>query len=417
MNTARRIARRRPSLQHQCWMNKELANTAVPLRASATGRDPERAAPRSLSVRLLKSEAEFASLAPDWNHLHAVCDAASVFNSWVWQFNWWKLYGARQPLRILVAWEGDEVVGILALYVQTQRVLGAPVRILRLVGTEGDTHPDDLGPVLAPGCDAQAALALARAALRLPMGDVLLFSDIHPQSRFPQAVERAAGEEGLHGAMGASERIAFAALPASWSEFLGALSRDRRARIRNSRRKLLAAHPDARFFVWQDRAGIDAAVERLAELHRRRWEAAGGSDSFATREYVEFHRAIIRSFLTRGWLRLYCLEIGGAIAAMTYCYRLGNRVFLMQAGFEPDLARFRPGAVLLGYAIEHAIAEGNEVFDFLRGEHRYKDELATGRRDTAFVQIFRRTPAACLYRAYHVQWPALKTRLRSVLGN
>jgi CelD/BcsL family acetyltransferase involved in cellulose biosynthesis len=89
----------------------------------------------------------------------------------------------------------------------------------------------------------------------------------------------------------------------------------------------------------------------------------------------------------------------------------------MQAGFEPGLARFRPGAVLLGYAIEHAIEEGNEVFDFLRGEHRYKDELATGRRDTAFVQIFRRTPAAFLYRVCRVQLPALKTRLRGVLGN
>jgi CelD/BcsL family acetyltransferase involved in cellulose biosynthesis len=67
--------------------------------------------------------------------------------------------------------------------------------------------------------------------------------------------------------------------------------------------------------------------------------------------------------------------------------------------------------VLLGYALEHAIGEGNEVFDFLRGEHRYKDELATGRRETVFVQVFRRTPAALLYRARHVQLPALKARL------
>jgi CelD/BcsL family acetyltransferase involved in cellulose biosynthesis len=414
MKTARRIARRAPSPDHDRSMNKELANTAVPLRASSA--DSGVAAPRPLSVRLLTGEAEFAALAPDWNRLHAVTDAASVFNSWVWQFNWWKLYGGGQPLRILVARDGEEVVGILALYVQTVRVFGARVRILRLVGTEGDTHPDDLGPVLAPGAETQAALALARAALRLPLADVLLFSDIHTQSPFPQAAERAAGAEGLHGAMGASERIVFAALPPSWSEFLAALTSDRRTRIRSARRKLLAAHPEARFFVWEDVAGIDAAVDRLAELHRRRWQAAGGSESFATREYVEFHRAIIRSFLTRGWLRLYCLEVGGAVVAMSYCYRMRNRVFLMQAGFEPALARFRPGAVLLGYAIEHAIAEGNEVFDFLRGEHRYKSELANGRRDTAFVQIFRRTPAALLYRAREVQWPALKARLHGLAG-
>ena len=71
------------------------------------------------------------------------------------------------------------------------------------------------------------------------------------------------------------------------------------------------------------------------------------------------------------------------------CYRLRNRVFCMQAGFDPDFAAVAPGAVLLGYAIEHAIGEGNEVFDFLRGEHMYKNQLANGTRESRYVTAFR----------------------------
>jgi len=50
-------------------------------------------------------------------------------------------------------------------------------------------------------------------------------------------------------------------------------------------------------------AGLDRAVDRLTELHRARWREAGGSASFATSEYVEFHRRTIKSAFPRGWSR------------------------------------------------------------------------------------------------------------------
>src|SRR3954471_9066215 len=121
---------------------------------------------RELAVQFLTSNEEFARLAQEWNRLHASAKAASVFNSWLFQYQWWQVYGADQPLRILVALERGEAVGILALYLQTLTVLGLPVRVLRFVGAGADTHPDDLGPVLAPGKEERVALKLAQAALR-----------------------------------------------------------------------------------------------------------------------------------------------------------------------------------------------------------------------------------------------------------
>jgi len=84
-------------------------------------------------------------------------------------------------------------------------------------------------------------------------------------------------------------------------------------------------------------------------------------------------------------------------------------VYLMQAGFDP--AKANPGRVLLGYALEHAIGEGNVVFDFLRGEHRYKDQLATGHRETQCVRVFHRTGAALAYGLRRIWLPLWKARL------
>src|SRR5438552_13043852 len=247
-----------------------------------------------IAVQFLTTAAEFARLAPEWNRIHGQAAAASVFNSWLWQYQWWQVYGAGQPLRIMVALEHGETVGILALYIQKTSVLGVPVRILRFVGTGADTHPDDLGPVLAPGCEEAVARKLARAALRLSGADVLVLSDIDPQSVFAPALEQAAQEAHRASLSEVSERIAFVDLPRSWPEFLQSMSSDRRTRLKSARKKAAAAHR-LRFFVWDDFAGLDRAVDRLTELHRSRWREAGGSESFATPEYVEFHRRSIKS--------------------------------------------------------------------------------------------------------------------------
>lgn len=376
----------------------------APRHPHAPGRGGE------LVVQFHTSSDAFAGLAPEWNSLHAAARAASVFNSWLFQYQWWQVYGGAQPLRILVALERGETVGILALYIQRVTMLGVPVRVLRFVGSGGDTHPDDLGPVLAPGREEAIALKLARAALRLTGTDVALLTDIDPQSAFAAAMEQAAAEAGRARLSEVSERIAYVDLPGSWEAYLRSLSSDRRNRMKSARRKAQSTH-QVRFFAWQDPARLDQAVDRLVELHRSRWSEAGGSGSFATPEYIEFHRQTMKSALARGWLRLYCLELDGALAAITYCYRFRNRVYLMQAGFDPALAKSNPGKVLLGHALEHAIAEGNAVFDFLKGEHRYKDQLATGYRSTRGVRVFRNTPGGFAYRLRRIWLPQWKARL------
>jgi CelD/BcsL family acetyltransferase involved in cellulose biosynthesis len=365
-----------------------------------------------IAVQFLSTPEEFAALAPEWNALHEQAAVASIFNSWIWQYHWWQVYGAGQPLRLLVALERGATVGILPVYVHTTTALGAPVRVLRFVGTGGDTNPDDLGPLLLPGHEEGAAAALASAALRITQPDVYLFTDIDPESLFRQALMHAAAGSRFTVMADVAERIAFVRLPSAWDAFLKGLPSKRRSGIRCTRAKLLATHPDARFFVWEDSARLDQAIDRLAFLHRKRWQTAGCEHSFASQQYMDFHRGLMHSLMRRGWLRLYCLEIDGELRAINYCYRLRNRVMCMQAGFDPDYARVAPGAALLGYAIEHAIGEGDEVFDFLRGKHMYKDQIANGNRETHYLAFFRPNARALAYRLRHIDLPAWKAKLR-----
>jgi CelD/BcsL family acetyltransferase involved in cellulose biosynthesis len=364
---------------------------------------------KPLRIRVVTSASEFARLSDDWERLQEKAAVTSVFASFDWQYLWWQTYGKEQPLLVLLAMHGDELVGILPLYVQTVPMLRYPVRLLRLIGSGGDTWPDDLGPILAEGYEAEAARELAQEVMRISRWDVLFLTDMDPSSAFTSAVQVASTAAHLECHAEHAERIVYTALPATWEAWLQSMSGDRRYRIRNARKKLHAAH-SARFFVWTDPATLDQGIDRLVHLHHKRWKQAEQSHSFATPEYIGFHRAVMAACLNRDRLRLYCLELSGEIVAMFYFYRFRNRVYLMQSGFDPDHSKVKPGQVLLGHVVEHAIGEGNEVLDFLRGDHQYKEEIATGERKTVNFTALRFRPGALVYRTRRMYLPELKAR-------
>jgi CelD/BcsL family acetyltransferase involved in cellulose biosynthesis len=362
-----------------------------------------------LAVQAVRSEQAFAQLAAEWNRIHEAAAAASPFNAWAWQFEWWRVYGKERRLHILTARRDGELCGVLPLYVETQKTLGLPVRVARLLGSGGDTYPDDLGPIFAPECESEAREALIAAALGSSEWDVLSLEDMDSRLPFGQLVADAAHRRVSR--IG-HEPIAYIDLPATWEAYLASLSRNRRSKLRSQRKKL-HRETAARFHVWTDPAGIDGAFDRFVALHHKRWRSTGQeSESFQTAQYLDFHRSIMRSALRRGALRLYALDIDGAPAAMLYALRFRKSVFIVQSGFDPELSRLRPGLVLLGHAIQHAIEEGNEVFDFLRGEHSYKDHLAAGERETEIVTAARGTLAGRVWHLRHVAVRALKERLR-----
>ncbi|HWA39562.1 MAG TPA: GNAT family N-acetyltransferase [Burkholderiales bacterium] len=376
---------------------------------------PVPAAHAPVTVRTLTSVEDLTALAPCWNALHERAAGASIFNSWIWQYEWWRAYGTGRSLRLLVAESGGEAIGLLPLHLQQERRLGATATIARLVGNGGDTYPDDLGAILAPGHEEAAARALAQAALAIPGVDVLRLLDMEPGTPFPAAMEAAARAAGLSATRAPAERIVYINLPETWEAYLASVTGHRRRHIRGARKKLNAERR-VRFLVWDDAGRLGEAFQRLSVLHHRRWRAAGEeSGSFQTPQYLGFHEAVMRSLLARGWLRLYCLEVDDEIVAMLYAYRFRKGIYVMQAGFDPGLAKWRIGQVLLNYSLEHAIGEGDRVFDFLRGAHSYKDELATSERETVSVTVLKHGFAAAAWHAGEIRLPAWKRRLKALL--
>jgi CelD/BcsL family acetyltransferase involved in cellulose biosynthesis len=97
----------------------------------------------------------------------------------------------------------------------------------------------------------------------------------------------------------------------------------------------------------------------------------------------------MHALAARGRLRLYCIAVGETLAAVYYCYAFDGEVAHFQGGFDPQYHNLSPGAALMAYAIEQAIAEGARVFDMLKGEYPHKTIWTNARRRTLGVRAYR----------------------------
>jgi CelD/BcsL family acetyltransferase involved in cellulose biosynthesis len=381
--------------------------SAVPMVAAPMSRPGT-----ELDISVVSELQAFDQLAPDWIELQSRDVSSSIFLSWDWQRLWWKHYGDDRELCIVVARMGRQVVGLLPLYVERHRRAGGlfEARKLRQIGVGGDTSPDDLGGLFVPEHEREATHAIVRYLAReCRKWDMLDWSDLAPGTPLADTLQTELRAEGLRVNCVRSDPITFGRLPGCWDAYRRSLSRNRREVMSRKRRKFEAL-AGACCRLIEGPTEVDAAFDRLAELHRLRWSSRTERPAFSTAQYMGFHRELMRALVPHGRLCLLELELGGRSIAMLYGLRYKGRFCLFQTGFDPAYAQHSPGDVLMGYAVELAIGQGHDIFDMLKGDHEYKRHFFQDSRQNLEIRAFRRGLVDTSYRLHE-----LLGRLRSAL--
>ena len=353
----------------------------------------------AIEVRCLTEQADFLALESEWQQVSEQCASVSIFQTHQWQRAWWRHYG-NGSMHTLVAHAGPRIVAILPLYRCSQRLpLVRALQIVRPIGVGGDTSPDYLGQIAVDEYAQQAADAFARYLLEHQREwDALELTDLPASSPLRAALTSAKVPGGARAIAEEPTQIRFCELPASWDLYLESLSSHARHSVRSVRKKFLTL-PGSRLFQWTDTAHLGHAIDELIRLHTMRWEGRAEHYSFSSEQYNAFHRELMQEFLQAGWLRLYCMELGGEIIGMFYGYAFRGTLYHFQGGFDPQHEKIRAGQCLMAFAIESAIGEGCTCLDMLRGEYEYKKRWAPLVRETYSYRMVRPTLPAHVSRA------------------
>ena len=161
---------------------------------------------------------------------------------------------------------------------------------------------------------------------------------------------------------------------------------------------------------------LEWAIEKLIELHHKRWQGRTEHYAFSSPNYISFHKSVMHEFIKQNRLRLFCLELDEKIISMLYCYKWKDTMYYFQGGFDPDYYHLQPGQVIMGHAIESAIKERLKVFDMLKGNYEYKASLAKNCKHTWYFNAFKREIPIYIYRLNFHWLPTVKTKIKELLG-
>ncbi len=320
----------------------------------------------------------FEDLATEWNDLLRRAPINHIFYTWEWQKTWWDAY---QPgeLLILTCRAGDELLGIAPLFITGS----SGERSAQIIGCVDVTDYLDFIVDAAHLQSVYAAFADYLAANRDRI-DLLDLCNIPYESPTRELLPDLLADRGFRPAVEQQEVCPIIELPGNWRGYLSLLDKKQRHEIR---RKIRRAHGSDKAIDWYIVNGCHNLEEEVAHFVRLMAASDKEKEEFLRNcNNLRFFEKIVPLLHERGWLQMNFLTVDDARAAAYINFVYGDRVMVYNSGLDHrDFSDLSPGIVLMAYNIRHAIEQGFQYYDFLRGNEAYKYRM--GGRDTLVMNI------------------------------
>jgi CelD/BcsL family acetyltransferase involved in cellulose biosynthesis/glycosyltransferase involved in cell wall biosynthesis len=308
-----------------------------------------RAAQRPVTVDVITSIDDLASLQDEWTAVARDCPLATPFQHPEWLLPWMR-HLMRGALMCVAIRRGERLVGLIPL---TRSLVDGRI-VLELAG--GGVS-DYLGAVVRS--DEASAVCSELTNLLGAMRDWDAIDMRQLQRDDPLMMCDGPWRASLTREPDPSPALARGAVPRHMS-----------SNLRYYRRK--AERLGALALERATAASVTEMVAALYQLHAARWSSRGSPGVLADPAIQAFHSEAMPAMHRAGLLSLHALRIDRRVVAIAYCLASGTRGYYYLGGFDPSFAHVSPGTLVLGEAIDAAWRDGATEFEFLRGREPYK---------------------------------------------
>ncbi len=342
---------------------------------------------------------EWPRLAPVWRELVQLCPEASYFLETAWIETWLSIFGAVLDVSIAVFHSGVDPVAICLLVKSTRRMGGVPWRRISLNASgepSCDTTYVEYNTLLCrEGWETVVAGKIADY-LSAQGPDEVSLDGFCPGPAY-EALRRALRNFSVEETWQPSCYVDLHQIKNSAGGFESTLGHTTRKHLRQNIRRYSDFGP----LKLEAAANIQTALEMLDELARLnlcRWQTRSARPVFASKRFLEFHRALITRSVSDGSVELLRLSAGEQTLGIVYHLVHNRTVYLYQCGLNYAIdPRLSPGTVTLVYAIQRALDSGAACFDFLAGTEPYKERLSTSARRLVWAAFRKPGPKTRLY--------------------
>ncbi|HEV8539338.1 MAG TPA: GNAT family N-acetyltransferase [Bacteroidota bacterium] len=361
-----------------------ISNTSSPIPVHGVGRTSR------ISTEVVRNRKAFFSLREEWNSL-TDSSPSRIYQTFEWQWTWWKHFGDTLELHIVLIRQGEQLIGIFPLFLETSCVHGRRVyRRLRMLGSDVTLNESSGKYVRYDPSDYLDIIASSEHTSEVVLNLLAHFyelRDSYDEIDFPNLPDDGIimtklipelQNIGLKYDASRQDICPRLNLPGSVEEYLLKLSQNTRHRLRHARKTWLSPphRPVQPVSTFEE---VEQAFNILVSLHQKRWNRLGFPGLFYGSRAEEFLKEVAKIFFVRGNLWLKTARHDGNIVAVRMGFKFKDRMYDYLSGFDIDstAAKLRPGLALILAMIEDAAHDDTRVVDFLRGEEQYKFDLTS----------------------------------------
>ncbi len=324
----------------------------------------------------------FDDLTADWNRIYASMPASSAFDSLEWNRIWWEHFGGDSKLMLRSVVRPNGTTAIIApLRLDSNNDEGVCTFLggTDLVDYLGFKHDAELLPN-----DVQDLL---QSLYDDPEISALVLESLPEDSHTIHAVKEVASDMGWEVHIwdeGVAPRVD---LPSTVDEYFASLTKKHRHELRRKLRRLHNAGKVEQLELTTPDE-IELAMDDFIKLHRG---SSIDKSEFMTPQREAFFREIAVTLAEKDVTRIYFLTINDEKVATSLAFKIGTTKYLYNSGYLPDRSWLAVG--LLNHAINilASIREGIEVYDFMRGDERYKYHLGAVDRHIYTARLDKKT--------------------------
>ena len=341
----------------------------------------------AMVIEELSTRDDVIGLEPIWNNVLAASGSETAFltHEWVVAYLRW-IAGDATPM-VLVARDGNDVIGIAPLLLARRSADGRTVRRVEFIGVPNSDYSD----FIVTGDRQPVLQAFFRHLLsRRRAWDEALLTEIPEGSETIEATRAIFARPWVPGVVLPGEECPTLMIEGHEQEILDTLARKKYIGKRDLQKTLdyIGTHGKLTFRHAETLDDGERLLPHLFRLHRARWADTPTPSKFENPNYERFYTELLTALWPHERVAVTAMELDSQPMAVSFAFPFGRTWINHNWAYDYDFSKFSPGSLLIQFMISDAIAQGFREFDFTRGAEPYKDRFKNHVKHNSNVLVY-----------------------------
>lgn len=362
-----------------------------------------------MQVDVIRNLEQLAPLRDAWNHAVAQSEFDSVFVSHEWFYTWAKHFTTDRDLYVVIARDGNNLLGIMPLLLVRRRHGFWTETELRSMSNTQSYKYNFI--VRSDGAATTLAAMFQRISQDLTWTSMILDFVPAQACNIPLLAQL---NHSQFFAMRTEFHMAspYLSMTGSWEDYL--TQRDKKVKKNwDYFERKLEKDGTAELVSITGGDNLEQHISTALEIEESSWKGKQGTAIADSRADTGFYLDLGKAMCKRGEFGLHFLYLNGKPIAFDYCLSHKDHFNVLKTSYDPAYAKDSPGRVLHKKLLRNLFADGTyKIYDLLGASDAWKAEWTQEAQTLLQIRIYNRRPVAIIEYAVIELIDRFKTWLR-----